>query len=203
MTLSASATQEPLSYHRHAPVWRGVLSAFCASLIGIGLARFAYSALLPAIVGAHWFEPATAAYLGAANLAGYLAGALLGRPISACMRVVTVLRASMALATLAFFACAFPLNFAWFFAWRFASGLAGGALMVLAAPTVLPSIRALRGEAWPAGPSSWGSGRALSPQAPSYRSCCNSACGQLGSVWGRCRCSLRSLDGAVGRPPRP
>jgi MFS family permease len=140
MTLSASATQEPLSDRRHAPVWRGVLSAFCASLIGIGLARFAYSPLLPAIVGAHWFEPATAAYLGAANLAGYLAGALLGRPISARMRVVTVLRASMALATLAFFACAFPLDFAWFFAWRFASGLAGGMLMVLAAPTVLPSI---------------------------------------------------------------
>ena len=123
MTVSASTTQEPLSYHRHAPVWRGVLSAFCAILIGIGLARFAYSPLLPAIVGAHWFDPATAAYLGAANLAGYLAGALLGRPISAHMRVVTVLRASMALATLAFFACAFPLNFAWFFAWRFASAL--------------------------------------------------------------------------------
>jgi predicted MFS family arabinose efflux permease len=144
MTLSASATQEPLSYPRHVRVWRGVLSAFCASLIGIGLARFAYSPLLPAIVGAHWFEPATAAYLGAANLAGYLAGALLGRPISAHVRVVTVLRASMALATLAFFACAFPLNFAWFFAWRFASGLAGGMLMVLAAPTVLPSVSASR-----------------------------------------------------------
>ena len=173
MTLSASATDEPLSYHRHAPVWRGVLSAFCASLIGIGLARFAYSPLLPAIVGAHWFEPATAAYLGAANLAGYLAGALLGRPISARMRVVTVLRASMALATLAFLACAFPLNFAWFFAWRFASGLAGGALMVLAAPTVLPAS-ASRGEAWLAAPSSWGSEPALSPQARSCRSCCNS-----------------------------
>jgi MFS family permease len=144
MTLSASATQEPLSYPRRAPVWRGVLSAFRASLIGIGLARFAYSPLLPAIVGAQWFEPATAAYLGAANLAGYLAGALLGRPISAHVRVVAVLRASMALATLAFFACAFPLNFAWFFAWRFASGLAGGMLMVLAAPTVLPSISARR-----------------------------------------------------------
>jgi predicted MFS family arabinose efflux permease len=50
----------------------------------------------------------------------------------------------MALATLAFFACAFPLDFAWFFAWRFASGLAGGALMVLAAPTVLPSVSASR-----------------------------------------------------------
>jgi predicted MFS family arabinose efflux permease len=144
MTLSASATHESLSYRRHVPVWRGVVCAFCASLIGIGLARFAYSPLLPAIVGAHWFEPATAAYLGAANLAGYLAGALLGRPISARMRVVTVLRASMALATLAFFACAFPLNFAWFFVWRFASGLAGGMLMVLAAPTVLPSVSASR-----------------------------------------------------------
>ena len=95
-------------------------------------------------MGAHWFEPATAAYLGAANLAGYLAGALLGRPISARIRAVTVLRASMVVATLAFFACAFPLNFAWFFAWRFTSGLAGGVLMVLAAPTVLPSVSASR-----------------------------------------------------------
>src|ERR1700734_1141100 len=144
MTVSASTTEEPIYQARHVAVWREVLSAFWASLIGMGLARFAYSPLLPAIVGAHWFEPATADYLGAANLAGYLAGALLGRPISARMRVVTVLRASMALATLSFFACAFPLNFAWFFAWRFASGLAGGALMVLAAPTVLPSISASR-----------------------------------------------------------
>ncbi len=144
MTLSASSTPESLSYRRPVPVWRGVVGAFCASLIGIGLARFAYSPLLPAIVGAHWFEPSAGAYLGAANLAGYLVGALLARPMSAYVRVVTILRASMALATLAFFACAFPLNFAWFFAWRSASGLAGGALMVLAAPTVLPSVSASR-----------------------------------------------------------
>src|ERR1700684_1709277 len=144
MTLITPTTQEPIHYPRHVPVWRGVLCAFCASLIGIGLARFAYSPLLPSIVGAHWFEPATAAYLGADNLAGYLAGALVGRPIATRMRVGTLLRASMALATLAFFACAFPLNFAWFFVWRFASGLAGGMLMVLAAPTVLPSISGSR-----------------------------------------------------------
>jgi predicted MFS family arabinose efflux permease len=46
----------------------------------------------------------------------------------------------MALATVAFFACAFPLSFAWFFLWRFAAGLAGGVLMVLAAPTILPHV---------------------------------------------------------------
>lgn len=120
--------------------WRAILSAFCASLIGIGLARFAYTPLLPAIVDAHWFEPSAAAYLGAANLSGYLAGALLGRPVAAHVSIVATLRIMMLAATAAFFACAFPIGFAWFFTWRFAAGFAGGALMVLAAPTVLPLV---------------------------------------------------------------
>lgn len=130
-------------------VWRAVVSAFCASLIGIGLARFAYTPLLPALIGDHWFAPSAAAYLGAANLAGYLAGALLGRAIAARVPLVATLRAMMLAATLSFFACAHPFGFPWFFVWRFASGLAGGALMVLAAPAVLqhvpPSRRGLAG----------------------------------------------------------
>lgn len=130
-------------------MWRSILCAFCASLIGIGLARFAYTPLLPAVIGAHWFDPATAAYLGAANLAGYLAGALLGRAISSRLSLHVTLRLMMLIATAAFFACAWPLDFAWFFIWRFAAGVAGGALMVLAAPAVLahvpPSRRGLAG----------------------------------------------------------
>jgi predicted MFS family arabinose efflux permease len=123
---------------------RAITGAFCTGLIGIGLARFAYTPLLPAIIQAHWFEPSAAAYLGAANLAGYLAGALLGRPVSARLSVVSVLRAMMLLATASFFACGFPLSFLWFFVWRFAAGLAGGAMMVLAAPTVLAHVPASR-----------------------------------------------------------
>ena len=46
----------------------------------------------------------------------------------------------MLLASAAFFACAVPVSFPWFFTWRFAAGLAGGVIMVLAAPTVLPHI---------------------------------------------------------------
>lgn len=122
----------------------GILSGFCASLVGIGLARFAYTPLLPAIIDAHWFEPSLAAYLGAANLAGYLAGALTGRPLAARLPASAVLRGMMLLATAAFFACAVPVSFIWFFAWRFLSGLAGGALMVLAAPAVLSRIPASR-----------------------------------------------------------
>src|SRR5690348_16357662 len=56
---------------------RPALAGLCASLVGIGLARFAYTPLIPALIDARWFLPGEAAYLGAANLAGYLAGALL------------------------------------------------------------------------------------------------------------------------------
>lgn len=121
-------------------VWWMTLSGLCASLIGIGLARFAYTPLLPELIAAHWFAPSQAAYLGAANLVGYLAGALLAQTIAARISVVTTLRAMMLVATAAFFACAIPLSFLWFFLWRFASGLSGGVLMVLVAPTVLPHV---------------------------------------------------------------
>jgi predicted MFS family arabinose efflux permease len=121
-------------------VWRGTLAGASASLVGIGLARFAYTPLLPAIVNAHWFPATTAAYLGAANLGGYLAGALAGGWLARRVDATFVLRAMMLLATVAFVACAVPVSFLWFFVWRFASGLAGGALMVLAAPTVLAHV---------------------------------------------------------------
>ncbi|HQT90300.1 MAG: hypothetical protein B7Z58_18200 [Acidiphilium sp. 37-64-53] len=130
----------PKALSKPGRTWMGVLSAFCASLVGIGIARFGYTPLLPAIIAAHWFNRSAAVYLGAANLAGYLAGALVGRPISVRVTAIAALRAMMLLATLSFFACAYPLGFSWFFVWRFCSGLAGGVLMVLAAPTVLPHL---------------------------------------------------------------
>ncbi|MEQ6438206.1 YbfB/YjiJ family MFS transporter [Comamonas sp. w2-DMI] len=121
-------------------VWRATVAGACASLIGIGLARFAYTPLLPAIIEAHWFSASAATYLGAANLGGYLAGALAAGAMARRVPAIVVLRAMMLLATASFVACAVPLSFLWFFAWRFAAGVSGGALMVLAAPTILPHI---------------------------------------------------------------
>jgi predicted MFS family arabinose efflux permease len=119
---------------------RAAVSGMCAVLVGVGLGRFAYTPLITPLITEHWFTPSEAAYLGAANLVGYLAGALSGRWMTRAAPAAQVLRVMMALGTTTFFACAFPLSFLWFFAWRFAAGLAGGALMVLAAPTVLPSV---------------------------------------------------------------
>src|SRR5450755_3128698 len=123
-------------------VWRATLSGLCANLVGVGLARFAYTPIIPALIAAQWFTPSQAAYLGAANLAGYLAGALLARPLAQRVTAVTVLRAMMLLTAASFPACAYPLSFAWFFAWRFAAGFGGGALMVVAAPTILRHVQA-------------------------------------------------------------
>jgi predicted MFS family arabinose efflux permease len=124
---------------RDVAVWRAAFSALCASLVGIGLARFAYTPLIPALIAERWFSPAQAAYLGAANLAGYLVGALFAGRIGAA-RSVPWLRAMMLVATVSFFASAWRLPFAWFFLWRSAAGAAGGALMVLAALAVLPHV---------------------------------------------------------------
>ncbi len=112
-------------------------AGLCASLVGIGLSRFAYTPLIPVLIAAQWFSAGDAAYLGAANLAGYLAGALLGAPIARRVPARAVLRAMMLLVGISFLACAIRYPFAWFFVWRFASGLAGGAIMALAAPSVL------------------------------------------------------------------
>jgi predicted MFS family arabinose efflux permease len=121
-----------------------IFSGLSATLVGIALARFAYTPLVPSLIEQHWFAADDVVFLGAANLAGYLAGALLGRPIASRVGNANTLRLMMAGVTLAFLACAWPVSIAWFFAWRFLSGLAGGAIMVLVAATVLPSIPAER-----------------------------------------------------------
>ena len=120
--------------------WPAVAAGLAATLLGVGLARFAYPPLIPALVDAGWFSAPEAAYLGAANLAGYAAGALGAARLADAWGAGRMLAAAMALAAAAFLACAWPASFGWFFTWRLASGVAGGVLMALAAPTVLAVV---------------------------------------------------------------
>ena len=126
--------------HRDAgkPLWVSAAAGLCASLVGLGLARFAYTPLIPALIAAKWFTPAEAVYLGAANLAGYLAGALIARDLGARIGSVWALRGMMLLAAISCFACAVPISFVWFFGFRFLAGISGGVIMVLAATAILP-----------------------------------------------------------------
>lgn len=125
-------------------VWLHILAGLSASLVSIGLARFAYTPLIPSLIEAHWFSASDVIYLSAANLIGYLIGALTGRPIAARLSNGHSLRLMMLIATASFFACAFPLSIAWFFSWRLLSGIAGGAIMVVVAATVIPHVPVAR-----------------------------------------------------------
>lgn len=121
-------------------VWRYIFAGLCASLVSIGLARFAFTPLMPEIIRAQWFAPSSVVYLGAANLAGYVIGALIGRPLASRLPNEHVLRLMMVLISAAFFACAVPVSFVWYFGWRVVSGIAGGVVMVLVAGTLLPHV---------------------------------------------------------------
>jgi len=148
MSMSANVDH----HHRHHPaaphrdaggsLWLSAATGLCASLVGLGLARFAYTPLIPALIAAHWFTPAQAVYLGAANLAGYLGGALIARDLGARVGSVRALRGMMLLAAICCLACAVPISFVWFFGFRFLAGVTGGVIMVLAASTILPHVAA-------------------------------------------------------------
>ena len=120
------------------------LAGLSGSLVAIGLARFAYTPLIPSLIQAHWLTSSQAVTLGAANFAGYLIGALIGRPLASALSNRAALRMLMAVVTAAFFACAYPLSISWFFVWRLLSGISGGAIMVLVATSILPHIPAPR-----------------------------------------------------------
>lgn len=108
-----------------------------ALLLGIGLARFGYTPLIPALIGAAWLTPSEAVYLGAMNLMGYLAGSLLAAPLARHLSNATLVRSAMLFGTISFAACALNGGFWWFAPWRFVAGFIGAVLMVLAVPLTL------------------------------------------------------------------
>lgn len=119
----------------------GAIAAGCsATLLGIGLARFAYSPLLPAMVQAGWLGGGAAGALGAANLAGYLGGALTATAIGRWLGPRRALRLAMALTALSFAFCAIRGSLLWFLPWRVLAGAGGAVLMVLAGPLVQQAV---------------------------------------------------------------
>ncbi|MCA8863305.1 YbfB/YjiJ family MFS transporter [Halomonas sp. SBBP1] len=108
-----------------------LITGIMATLAGIGIARFAYTPLLPAIIQEGWFTASQGAYLGAANLLGYFVGALCAHALSERFSPRLVIGASFAAIALSFMLCAGAGGFTWFFFWRLVSGIAGAILMVV------------------------------------------------------------------------
>ncbi|MDC0662360.1 YbfB/YjiJ family MFS transporter [Marinobacter sp. SS21] len=119
----------------------GVTAGMAATFLGVGLARFAYTAILPELIQQEWFSEAEAAYLGAANLIGYAAGALLAVPVARRLGTVAIVLACGFLVVLSFIACAWPIAFSPYLIARAISGLCGAALMVLVPSAALTALQ--------------------------------------------------------------
>lgn len=116
------------------------LSGAAATCVGIGLARFAFVPLFPALVTAGWVTGAEAGLLGAAALAGYVGGAMVAQALGRRVGTRAALALGMAVALVSLLACGVPGGVAWLLPWRLLAGLAGGVLMSLAGPAIQRAV---------------------------------------------------------------
>lgn len=117
--------------------WRLAAAGHMSLLLGMGLGRFSYTPFIPALVEAGQYDAAAAGYIGAGNLAGYLAGALALPWLRRRLHAVTLLRLCIALSLAALVGSIFPFGFAWLAFWRFLVGAAVAVLMVLSLALVI------------------------------------------------------------------
>jgi predicted MFS family arabinose efflux permease len=114
------------------PVWlRYALGAQAGLLVGMGLGRFGYSPMIPALIQAGALTEAEAGYVGALNLGGYMLGALLTLRLRGRFHEANVLRLCLALALLSLVASILPWGFAWLAFWRLLVGIIVAVIMVL------------------------------------------------------------------------
>ena len=126
----------------HHPPRRAAAAGFAAMFAGLGIGRFAYTPLLPAMVKAGWYGPGEAAAFGAANLVGYLAGAAAALPAARALPLPLLMRAMMLLVAAATLLAAAQPAATVFAGLRFAAGLAGGVLMVVGPTALLATVPA-------------------------------------------------------------
>ena len=113
-------------------------------LIGVGICRFAYTPLVPVMIGEGWITAAEAGYLGAINFAGYFLGAATAWLAALRLGTGRAVRLNLVLCLVSLAAAALPLGFHWLALWRFAAGYGGAVLIVLVGPAVLALTPAAR-----------------------------------------------------------
>ncbi len=125
---------------RPPPLALVVVAGACATLLGVGLQRFAYAPLVPAMVQQGWLTASEAGLLGSANFAGYVLGGLTAAMVARRLGTASALRLAMLVASGCFVLCAPRWGFAWLAPWRTLAGVAGGGLMVLVGPAVQGAV---------------------------------------------------------------
>lgn len=119
------------------PVWlRVALGAQATLLVGMGLGRFSYTPMVPALIASGTLTEAEAGYVGAINLGGYLIGGLAVPWLLRRADRVIWLRTSLCVAVICLIASMAPGGFPWLALWRGLIGIAVAVMMILAISSV-------------------------------------------------------------------
>nr|WP_298249304.1 YbfB/YjiJ family MFS transporter [uncultured Halomonas sp.] len=119
------------------PRYRVLLAGLFSQLLCVGVARFAYTPLLPVMQQQTWLSDAQGGWLAALNYAGYMLGALTAASISSIRLKDTLYRLTLVLALLSTAGMALADNFWLWATMRLVAGFSSSGAMLLASGLIL------------------------------------------------------------------
>lgn len=116
---------------------RVILAGICALILTVGLARFAYTPMLPIMRDGAGLSDLAGGWLATFNYLGYITGALIAATTSSLPRKFVMYRAGLVLGVLTTAAMGLTQDVYWWSLWRFLAGLSSTAGLLLASGLVL------------------------------------------------------------------
>lgn len=117
--------------------WQVMLGGICTLVLTIGIARFAYTPLLPLMQAQAGLSDAAGGWLATANYLGYMSGALLAASLSSLQLKFRLYRAGVVLALVSTVCMALTQDLTTWALLRYVAGLSSAAGMLLASGLVL------------------------------------------------------------------
>ncbi len=121
---------------------QATLAGLCAIGIALGMSRFAYTPLAPALIRDGWTTIPQAGFLGGANCFGYLVSCVIAITLPRILGVRQVMRIGLGAGLLGVLLSSFNFGFAWLVIARFIARLAfsGAGLFTLLVSLTLPFV---------------------------------------------------------------
>ncbi|WP_111415458.1 YbfB/YjiJ family MFS transporter [Billgrantia lactosivorans] len=119
------------------PRYRVLLAGVFSQILCIGVARFAYTPLLPVMQQQTWLSDAQGGWLAALNYAGYMLGALVAASMHSIRLKDTLYRITLLLAVVSTAGMALAESFWLWAAMRFVAGFSSSGAMLLASGLIL------------------------------------------------------------------
>ncbi|MDE1978833.1 MAG: YbfB/YjiJ family MFS transporter, partial [Betaproteobacteria bacterium] len=129
--------QSPLPIASNGARLRVLFAGICALILTVGLARFAYTPMLPVMHREAGLTNLAAGWLATFNYAGYITGALIAAAVGNLRQKFVMYRIGLVLAVVTTAALGFTDNTAVWAVLRFVSGLSSTAGLLLASGLAL------------------------------------------------------------------